>query len=77
MQFEERVVMTIQRGKPQGKRGEKEKMYLGNSVGGGSQKGLGGSHRSSVAGEEEASLKGVEDRLVGEEGRKRRAKARR
>ena len=53
-------------------------MYLWDGVGGGFQERTTGGHRSSVAGEEEeASLKGVEDGLVGEEERERRAKARR
>ena len=54
-----------------GKKGKK-KMYLRNSIGGGSQERSGGGHRSSVAGEGEgASLRGVEVELVGEEERRR------
>ena len=63
--------------KPLGRRRGDRKMYLWDGVGGGFQERTTGGHRSSVAGKEEASLKGVEDGLVGEEERERRAKARR
>ena len=59
------------------KRMRKKEMYLGNGVGGGLQRRLMRSHRSStVGGGGEASLKSIRVELTGDEDKERKQQAR-